>query len=254
MKREGTRIILVLLFFLIFGGIGAFIQGIEVIVRGIGLGIFVVFKLLPHLPTSFYDLVASGVTENWQLTNIVWIDTLLVNIAVFVPSIIIFIIGLIGIKKIHPSISFMISVLVLFAVLELFSSVIFWIILGIFIIFVIGLSVYLRYLSSREEECIIKEAKEIPFQEEKLNEIKEQIIIETNRFHSLYDLWKLNGYRPFKAFNSVNNTYVYISTNPLSQYDKYGKVYGRLSYDQDTYKHGKNCEIYYAAKPIWELA
>ncbi len=130
---SGFGVIVILGFILVFGGIGVFIQSISVITQGIGLGIYAIFQVFWHLPTSFYDLVASGATANWTLTNVVWIDTILINVATFIPSIIVFVITRIGVK-IPTVIATIISIAVLVAVLELFASIIFWIVLGVLIL------------------------------------------------------------------------------------------------------------------------
>ncbi len=137
-------------FMLVFGGINAFIQSLAALAHGVGLGIWALFNFLPHLPTSFYSLVAQGVTTSWTLTNIVWLDTILVNIATFIPSIITFYISKVGFK-LSPGISTIISVIILLFVLELFASVVFWIVLALIaIISIITLILHSKKFSYKD--------------------------------------------------------------------------------------------------------
>lgn len=253
MKKEGLRLILILGILFIAGGFAALFEGVSVMGKGIGLGFYSIFQEWKHLPTSFFDVIASGAAGNFSLTSIVWIDTLLINIATLIPSVLVFLIGFIGLKEIPSTITGVISLIVFIAVLELFSSIVFWIILGVMIIVGVILSILNRIKSLKNEALIVKEAKLNNNEEIILNKEKEEMIVKTDMFYTLFELWKKNGSRPFKAFNPINETYVYISTNPTSQYNKYGKVYGRLSYTENTYIDGRNCEIYYSAKRIWKL-
>ena len=134
MKELNWRpLVLLLGGILIFGGINAFMQSLNALVQGVSLGIWTLFNLLPHLPTSLYSLVSKGITEAWILTNVVWIDTILLNIATFIPSIIIFFISKNGLK-LTTTISTLISIIILLFILELFSLISFLIVLGVAII------------------------------------------------------------------------------------------------------------------------
>ena len=88
--------------------------------------------------------------------------------------------------------------------------------LGVMIIVGI-LSILNRIKSLKNEALIVKEAKLNNNEEIILNKEKEEMIVKTDMFYTLFELWKKNGSRPFKAFNPINETYVYISTNPTSQ-------------------------------------
>jgi hypothetical protein len=151
-RNNGTNpllsLIIILLFLLFAGGIGAFFQGIEAAAAGFGLGIWSIFSSFPHLPTSIYDLVKDGITSGITLTSIEWLNTLLINIATIAPSIFIFLIGKLGLK-LNITASSIISIFVLIAVLELFSSLVFWIILGVIIISSITFSI-IFYLKNNE--------------------------------------------------------------------------------------------------------
>ena len=131
--KELCYILGILLFVLALGGTNALMQAISSIAQGVDLGIYTIFKIFNHFPTNFYDIVALGVTTNWKLTNVAWIDAALVNIAVLIPSILIFLIAKLGFK-LKTLFSTILSIIVLIAVLELFASIVFWIILGFLIV------------------------------------------------------------------------------------------------------------------------
>lgn len=145
MNKLCRKIILILIIILVFGGTVTFINSLKFIVQGVGLGIYSIFMVFRHLPTSIFDLVASGITKNWIIIGTIWLDTLLLNIATIIPSIIIFLITKLGFR-LNTFISSIISLVVLILVLELFSSVLFWILLVIF--FVIGITVI--FLSKKQ--------------------------------------------------------------------------------------------------------
>lgn len=250
--RNSGKILAIFILLFVLGGFSLLWQFLETTGTMVYYFIFSVLKIMPHLPTSIFDVIENIISSNWNLTKIAWIDSTLIHIASFLPSGIIFILGVHGLK-LNPKISAVLSFLTFIMVLQLFSSIVFWIILAIIILAIIGFSINGYVKSMKEEQTIIKEAENNSVEEQKLEPIREQIIIETNKYFTLYELWKQNNNRPFNAYNSVNGNYVYISSNPTIQYAKYGKIYGRLSKSKNTYKYGFNCEIFYGTKPIWEL-
>jgi predicted membrane protein len=102
------------------------------------------------MPTSIFDLAASGITENWILTGVIWLDTLLLNIATIIPPIIIFLLTKLGFK-VNALWSSLVSLLILILVLELFASTVFWILLTVCIL-AIFLTLMIWKRSHKNEE------------------------------------------------------------------------------------------------------
>lgn len=152
MKKEINRLLLFLILLFISSGIFAVIEALEVVGHGMGLGLFAIFKTFPHLPTSIFDLIESCISSNWTLTNVSWIDTMLLNIVLLIPSVIIFIINSFLIKELSTKLSGVISIIILILVLELFSSLLFWIILVSLIISIIIFGIYKLYSNKKFEK------------------------------------------------------------------------------------------------------
>ena len=71
MKKEGLRLILILGILFIAGGFAALFEGVSVMGKGIGLGFYSIFQEWKHLPTSFFDVIASGAAETlvWHIVD-----------------------------------------------------------------------------------------------------------------------------------------------------------------------------------------
>lgn len=148
--KKTNKVLFILAVLLIFGGPLVFINSLKFITQGVGLGIYSIFFVFHHLPTSIFDLVASGITENWAFTGVIWLDTLLLNIATIIPPILIFLLAKLGLK-INGLLSSIIALLVLILVLELFISMWFWISLSVFILLVLFTIIFLIRSSKNEK-------------------------------------------------------------------------------------------------------
>lgn len=141
MKNLG-KVIIVFILLLIIGGFSLVWQFLEITGTMAYYFIFAMLKLMLHLPTSIFDVIENIVSNNWTLTNVLWIDSLLIHLASLTPSVILFLLGTSGLKF-DPRISGTISLIAFLLVLQLFSSVIFWIIISVITLVVVILTVHL---------------------------------------------------------------------------------------------------------------
>ena len=129
-KKVSLFGILILLIIIgIYGGVEAY----KVLVQEIGMMLSTIIKVLINVPTDLFDVIKSVITDNWSLTNIVWLDFILLLFVAGFSSLITFQVFKKDSKKskIFSGIfSFVVYVLVLF----LFSSILFWIVLGVLLI------------------------------------------------------------------------------------------------------------------------
>jgi hypothetical protein len=76
--------------------------------------------------------------------------------------------------------------------------------------------------------------------------VKEEI------YESIIKIWKRENPSVARFYNKKTNWYVQITKNPVTQYLKYGKVYGKILKNQyDSY--GKDDEIYGVDKNLWKM-
>ena len=136
---------LLIIFGLLFigGGFMAVWEGIVIL----GYTIFSLVKMHLYIiinvpiPNSIFDLFKSVIEDEWALTHIQWVDNTLLSFASIIPSVVFFSLGTFGLSvspKITAPLSFFIFILVLFA----FQSILFWIII---LLFVAGLIVILIF-------------------------------------------------------------------------------------------------------------
>ena len=137
-KKVSLFGILILLIIIgIYGGVEAY----KVLAQEIGMMLSTIKKVLINVPTDLFDVIKSAITDNWSLTNIVWLDFILLLFVAGFSSLITFQVFKKDSKKskIFSGIfSFVVYVLVLF----LFSSILFWIILGVLLI--VGICLHIK--------------------------------------------------------------------------------------------------------------
>lgn len=139
--KESVKFFAILILLFIVGGVSLVWYFLEIAGTILYSIIFTILKVMPHLPTSVFDMIENIVSNNWTLTNLLWLDSILIHIASFIPSVIIFILGTFGLK-INPKVSGMISLLVFILVLQLFSSILFWSLIIVITVITILVSVY----------------------------------------------------------------------------------------------------------------
>lgn len=138
--KDSSKVVITFAILLIIGGFPLVWQFLEITGTMAYYFLFMILKMIPHLPTSILDVIENIVCNNWTLTNVIWLDSLLIHIASFLPSSIIFILGTLGLK-IDPKISGLLSLIVFLFILQLFSSILFWMIMGIMILIMVLISV-----------------------------------------------------------------------------------------------------------------
>jgi len=137
-KKVSLFGILILLIIIgIYGGVEAY----KVLAQEIGMMLSTIKKVLINVPTDLFDVIKSAITDNWSLTNIVWLDYIILQLVAVITSLFTFQISKIERKQskaFSGIFSFMVYVLVLF----LFSSILFWIILGVLLI--VGICLHIK--------------------------------------------------------------------------------------------------------------
>ncbi len=87
--------------------------------------------------------------------------------------------------------------------------------------------------------------------EVKLKKSNEQII-NTDKKGNIFDLWRLNNLSIATFKDIKNNRFVRINKDPYLQRRQYGRVFGKMSNDQYSFK-GESVEIYYTNDERWIL-
>lgn len=128
--------------------IGTLLQIIWLLVKGLFLPLL---EFIKSIPSSAGDFLLKVIVDNYAVTNIVWIDTILITIATTTPALIFLIISLLKIdinldKKMQGVITVGFTILIL----ALFQSVIFWIIVALLITIAFGLTIYSRFVKTEK--------------------------------------------------------------------------------------------------------
>ncbi|MCL2522918.1 MAG: hypothetical protein FWE36_08685 [Erysipelotrichales bacterium] len=97
-----------------------------------------IINILP-LPTSITDILSTIIRENWELTSVQWLDSLLYYVAYIGSLAAAFIITNLKLKINLPK-SSLISFIVFVFILVLFQSILFW------IVFFVAFLLYIAYL------------------------------------------------------------------------------------------------------------
>ncbi len=108
-------------------------------------------KFIKSIPSSAGDLFIKIIVDNYSVTNIVWIDTLLVTIATTFPSLIFLIILILDVDfKIDKKVQAVITGGLTILILLMFQSLVFWIIIASIIIVTFGLIIHSRFVKTEK--------------------------------------------------------------------------------------------------------
>ena len=129
MKVLFLKGVFILVMGLLIGGLSLIEESLKVLRLTFYYGVLTVLSMLPLLPTNIFDVFEQIIRDEWTLTNIMWFDMALLNVAAIAPSIALFGLAKAGFK-IKGKFATLLSFLVFVWVLQLFGSVLFWSVLS----------------------------------------------------------------------------------------------------------------------------
>ena len=127
----------------VIGGFALVWQIIETVGSIFYYGVITIFSVLPKLPTNIFDIIEDVIANNWWLTNVQWIDIFLLNVASIIPPLVTFLITKLGLKA-NGLVSGIISLVVFLLVLQLFSSILFWMFVALIMIVILAYIIFGR--------------------------------------------------------------------------------------------------------------
>lgn len=128
--------------------IGTLAQIIGLLIKGL---FFPLLEFIKSIPSSAGDLFIKIIVDNYSVTNIVWIDTLLVTIATTFPSLIFLIILILDVDfKIDKKVQAVITGGLTILILLMFQSLVFWVIIASIIIVTFGLIIHGRFVKTEK--------------------------------------------------------------------------------------------------------